>query len=137
MTEALVGIATLKAAGAEQRAMNRWSNLFFEHLNVSVRRDSFSAVLDTAMGGLRLLAPLLLLWVGPFQVLHGVMTLGTMLALNALAVAFLTPLERPNGFLCNAGTYELLVMMLHICAFSMIALTLLDHPFTIHYMDER
>src|SRR6266700_3489019 len=93
MTEALVGIATLKAAGAEQRAMNRWSNLFFEHLNVSVRRDSFSAVLDTAMGGLRLLAPLLLLWVGTFQVLHGVMTLGTMLGLNALAAAFLTPLE--------------------------------------------
>jgi ABC-type bacteriocin/lantibiotic exporter with double-glycine peptidase domain len=93
MTEALVGIATLKAAGAEQRAMTRWSNLFFEHLNVSVRRDSLSAVLDTAMGGLRLLAPLFLLWVGTFQVLHSGMTLGTMLALNALAVAFLTPLE--------------------------------------------
>jgi ATP-binding cassette subfamily B protein len=93
MTEALVGIATIKAAGAEQKAMSRWSNLFFEHLNVSVRRDSLSAVQDTVRGGLRLLAPLFLLWVGTFQVLHGVMTLGTMLALNALAVAFLTPLE--------------------------------------------
>lgn len=99
MTEALVGIATLKAAGAEQQAMNRWSNLFFEHLNVSVRRDSLSSVLDTAMNSLRLLSPLLLLWVGTLQVLHGVMTVGTMLALNALAAAFLTPL----GSLASSG----------------------------------
>lgn len=92
MAEALMGIATIKAAGAEQRAFNRWSNLFFEHLNVSTRRDAFSSTLDTLMSSLRLLAPLLLLWVGTLQVLHGTMTLGTMLALNALAAAFLSPL---------------------------------------------
>lgn len=92
MTEALIGIATLKAAGAEQQAFHRWSNLFFEHLNVSVRRDSFASVMNTVLSSLRLLAPLLLLWVGTLQVLQGAMTLGTMLALNALAASFLMPL---------------------------------------------
>ncbi|HEU5377251.1 MAG TPA: peptidase domain-containing ABC transporter, partial [Ktedonobacteraceae bacterium] len=91
MTEALIGIATIKAAGAEQRAFHRWSNLFFEHLNISVRRDSFASVLETLMGGLRLLAPLLLLWVGTLEVLHSAMTVGTMLSLNALAATFLAP----------------------------------------------
>lgn len=99
MAEALMGIATLKAAGAEQQAFTRWSNLFFEHLNVSVRRDSLASALNTLLGSLRLLAPLLLLWVGTMQVLQGTMTLGTMLALNALAAAFLTPL----GSLANSA----------------------------------
>ncbi len=34
MTEALMGIATLKSSGSEHRALHRWSNLFFDHLNV-------------------------------------------------------------------------------------------------------
>lgn len=92
MAEALMGMATLKAAGAEQQAFQRWSNLFFEHLNLSVRRDSLASALNTLMSSLRALAPLLLLWVGTLQVLQGAMTLGAMLALNALAAAFLTPL---------------------------------------------
>lgn len=99
MAEALMGIATLKAAGAEQQALHRWSNLFFEHLNVSVRRDSLASGLNTLIGSLRLLAPLLLLWIGTLQVLHGAMTVGTMLALNALAAAFLTPF----GSLANSA----------------------------------
>ncbi len=45
------------------------------------------------MGGLRTLAPLLLLWLGTIQILNGSMTVGTMLAVNALATAFLTPLS--------------------------------------------
>src|SRR5581483_3545039 len=87
-----MGIATIKAAGAEHRALHRWSNLFFEHLNASVSRDYLAAVLSTITGTLSTLAPLLLLWFGSIQVLRGSMSVGTMLALNVLAVAFLTPL---------------------------------------------
>lgn len=93
MTEALVGIATLKASGAEERAMHRWSNLFFEHLNISVRRDYLSSALGSLQGSLTALAPLLLLLFGTMQVMSGAMSLGTMLALNALAAAFLAPLS--------------------------------------------
>jgi ATP-binding cassette subfamily B protein len=99
MVEALAGIATIKAAGAEQRALQRWSNLFFDHLNTSVRRDSLTSVLDTFFLTLRVLAPLALLWVGTWQVLQGTMSVGTMLALNALAVSFLAPLSS----LANSG----------------------------------
>jgi ATP-binding cassette subfamily B protein len=38
------------------------------------------------------LAPLFLLWLGAVQVLNGTLALGTMLALNALAIIFLVPL---------------------------------------------
>ena len=93
LVEALSGVATLKASGAEAQSLNYWSDLFFKHLNISLRRSHFSAVIDTLMTTLRLFSPLFLLWVGALYVLEGTMTLGTMLALNTLAVAFLTPLS--------------------------------------------
>ena len=92
LTEALIGVATLKASGAEHRVLDHWSNLLMKHLNVSVRKNHLSAMLDSALLTLRTLAPLMLLWIGARQVLNGEMTLGTMLALNALAIACLQPL---------------------------------------------
>jgi len=92
LTEALSGVATLKASGAEHRVLDHWSNLLMRHLNVTVRKNHLSAMLDSALLTLRTLAPLLLLWIGARQVLDGTMTLGTMLALNALAIACLQPL---------------------------------------------
>jgi ABC-type bacteriocin/lantibiotic exporter with double-glycine peptidase domain len=93
MTEMLTGITTIKAAGAEQRAFERWSNLFFEQLNVTLRMDYLSSTVSIFMGTLQTLSPLLLLWIGTFDVLNGTMQIGTMLALNALAAAFLAPLS--------------------------------------------
>ena len=97
MAEVLMGITTVKAAGAEDRVLQRWSNLFFEHLNASVPRDYLASVLSTLINTLNLLAPLLLLWFGTVQVLQGSMSIGAMLALNALAVSFLTPLTSLAG----------------------------------------
>jgi ABC-type bacteriocin/lantibiotic exporter with double-glycine peptidase domain len=90
--EALVGIATLKAAGAEDRAFDRWSNLFFDHLNISLRYNYVSGTLGGILTVLPTFGPLALLWVGATQVLNGSISLGTMVALIALAGAFFAPL---------------------------------------------
>jgi ATP-binding cassette, subfamily B, bacterial len=90
--EALSGIATLKASGSEDRALDRWSNLYFKELGVSLQRDHLMVLLETAQTMLRTLSPLVLLWVGALFVLNGQMSLGTMLAINVLATSFLTPL---------------------------------------------
>lgn len=92
MAEALAGMATLKAAGAEQQALEHWTNLFLEQLNVSVRRNYLSVLIGGAQSILRALTPLALLWLGASQVMDGSMSTGTMFALNALASAFLGPL---------------------------------------------
>lgn len=92
LVEALVGIATLKVSGAEDRALDHWSNLFFKQLNVSLRQGQLSAIIGSAMTALRTFSPLILLWVGVLRVLDGTMSLGTMLALNALATSALMPL---------------------------------------------
>ena len=92
MNEILAGIATIKAAGAEHRAFNRWENFFFNEMNVSLRLNYLSSVIGNLLTIITILAPLLLLWVGALQVIAGVMSIGTMLALNVLAVQFLVPL---------------------------------------------
>jgi len=92
LVEAIKGIATLKASGTESRAYDRWSNLFFEQLNVSMDRSRLSAVIDAGLGAIRGACPLLLMWFGVLQVLDGRMALGTMLAVNSLAASFLAPI---------------------------------------------
>jgi ABC-type bacteriocin/lantibiotic exporter with double-glycine peptidase domain len=91
LTEALVGICTIKASGTEDRVLDHWSNLFFKDLNASLRRNRLATLIETLRQTLQALLPLLLLWVGARDVLRGAMSLGAMLALIALAAAFLVP----------------------------------------------
>jgi ABC-type bacteriocin/lantibiotic exporter with double-glycine peptidase domain len=93
ITEALGGMKTLKAAGAEHRILDRWSNLFLEQMNISIRRNYLVSVIDTLMSTFNICAPLILLWIGTIQVINGGMEVGVMLALNALAGAVLTPVS--------------------------------------------
>ena len=92
LVQVLSGIETVKASAAEQRALAHWSNLFHRHQNVFVRRAQLSAIVGTAVSTLNMATPLVLLWMGTAAVVEGHLTVGTMLGLNMLAVAFLTPL---------------------------------------------
>ena len=89
----LSGIETLKAMGAEQRSIEQWSNLFVDELNVSIARGKLSAVFDSLLGAFGTASTFIILIFGGFQVIAGELTLGTMLALSALAKSFLTPLS--------------------------------------------
>ncbi|MBN1204473.1 MAG: peptidase domain-containing ABC transporter [Myxococcaceae bacterium] len=91
--EMLTGIQTLKAFGVEHQAVQRFSELFVNVLNVSLRRGRLTAWVEALNGSLRIAAPMVLLSFGALQVLSGGMTLGAMLGLNALAGALLVPLS--------------------------------------------
>ncbi len=91
--EMFSGVETLKAAGAERRAVTHWTNLFVAEMNVSLRRGRLSALVETAIHGLALLSPVALLLVGAHLVVTGQLSLGAMLALAALGGAFLEPLS--------------------------------------------
>jgi ABC-type bacteriocin/lantibiotic exporter with double-glycine peptidase domain len=92
--ELLAGIEALKAAGAEQRGVERWANLFAAEVNAALARGRMNATIDAVMSGLRMASPLAILAFGTAQVLAGNLSLGTMLALSALAVGFLEPLAQ-------------------------------------------
>lgn len=86
------GIGTLKAIGAEQQAVDRWSSLFVDELNVSLSRGRLDALFEAAMNTLTTASPFVVLAFGASEVLSGRLSLGTMLAASALAIGFLTPL---------------------------------------------
>jgi ABC-type bacteriocin/lantibiotic exporter with double-glycine peptidase domain len=93
LIETFAGIATVKAAGGEGRALARWSQRFGVFLDASLRRGQTAAQLESLHNALRAAAPLALLWLGAQRVMTGEMTLGTMLALTALATAALSPIS--------------------------------------------
>jgi len=88
LLEALAGLDTLKASGAEDRALNGWNKLYLTSLDVSLRRNHLTVLIDTLMSGLRSFSPIVLLWVGALQVLDHEVSLGAMLAQNAIAMTF-------------------------------------------------
>jgi ATP-binding cassette, subfamily B, bacterial len=103
--ELLNGIETLKAMGCERRAQEQWTNAFVDVLNVSLRRGRLEAVIDTLQSALRLAAPLAVLGYGGMLVLSGQLSLGTMMALSAIATGFLAPLATLLG---TAKQFQLL-----------------------------
>jgi ABC-type bacteriocin/lantibiotic exporter with double-glycine peptidase domain len=88
----LAGIETVKAAGAEREAVQRWSDLFVQDLNVSLDRGRLDAIVNSVLDSLSVGSPLVILLYGAQLVIGGEMSLGTMLALSALAAGFLGPL---------------------------------------------
>lgn len=90
--EMLTGIETLKSMGAEYRAVDRWSNLFVDSLNVSLRRGKLDALVSSLLGGFSMGAPLIILGMGTKLVLDGDLSLGAMLGISALGTGFLGPL---------------------------------------------
>src|SRR5207302_11275686 len=92
VAQVLAGIESLKAAGTEHRAVERWASLYTEELRTSVATGRLSAVVESVLSGLRIAAPLLILTVGALTVLAGQMSIGTLVKLSMIATGFLTPL---------------------------------------------
>jgi ATP-binding cassette, subfamily B, bacterial len=93
LIESLTGITTLKASGVEESTLARWSGLLEKQLAASAQRNRLTARIEAALTAMRVFSPLFLLWLGGIQVIGGSMSLGTMLAVSALAAAFLQPVS--------------------------------------------
>jgi ATP-binding cassette subfamily B protein len=87
----LAGIETLKSSGIEHRAIDRWTGLYIDELNVNLERGRLSAWTDSLLSAMKMASPLVILMVGAWQAARGIYPLGQMLAWNALAVNVLTP----------------------------------------------
>jgi len=104
--ELFAGIETLKSMGLEGQAVDRWSHLFIDTLNVSLARGRVNALFDALMSGLAIVSSLSLLTYGTYSVLNADMSLGTMLALNAMTISLLGGLSGLVGALPQAQVPE-------------------------------
>ncbi|HWM86942.1 MAG TPA: peptidase domain-containing ABC transporter [Kofleriaceae bacterium] len=93
LVQMLAGIETLKVSGAESQSLARWLNLHSAQLNVSLERSSLSAGVDTVRRALETLAPIGILIIGAMAVTGGQLSLGSLLAVSALAGGLFGPLS--------------------------------------------
>jgi ATP-binding cassette subfamily B protein len=93
----LAGMGMLKSMGVERLAVERWSDLYVNELNVAVSQGRLVAVFSSLLWALGAASPFVVLVYGALQVMYGELSLGTMLAVSAIAVAFLSPLSELVG----------------------------------------
>jgi ABC-type bacteriocin/lantibiotic exporter with double-glycine peptidase domain len=94
LVQLLAGMETLKCAGAEAAAVERYANLYADSLEASVQRGRFAAALEAFHSSMSALAPMAVLAAGAYAVISGTLSLGTMLAMSLLATSLFGPLER-------------------------------------------
>jgi ATP-binding cassette subfamily B protein len=92
LVQMLAGMETLKCAGAEASAVERYANLYADCLDMSVKRGRLAAGLEAFHASMSALAPMVILAVGAHAVITGALTLGTMLAMSSLATSLFGPL---------------------------------------------
>lgn len=109
LMETICAIETLKSLGAEHRAVEHWSNLFAAELNVSIAKGRLDAIFDAALHALRTTTTLALFALGVTQVMSGQLSLGEMMAVIAVASAFLAPVM---GLVSAGSSLQVLTMYL-------------------------
>lgn len=91
MVQTVSGMATVKATGAEEQAVERATDRILEWSRASLRSNLFSTSLENLGRTLQTLIPLAVLWIGAWLVLDGSLSVGTLLGFTWLASAVLAP----------------------------------------------
>lgn len=92
LVEVLGAISMIKTGDQERKVARRWAELASRWLTASMLRARLASLVEALSSPLRVLIPLLALWVGAHQVLAGGMSTGTMLAATWLAAAVVGPM---------------------------------------------
>lgn len=93
LVESLNGIQTVKAYNAERKA-NRETEIKFVKLLSSIFKLSWVSNLQSSLKiFVELVGGVIILWVGGVNVIHGEMTMGSLITFNSLLVYFLDPIK--------------------------------------------
>jgi subfamily B ATP-binding cassette protein HlyB/CyaB len=92
LMEALGGIETIKGMGSERPVRLKWEKKYVKALEVQYRSASFNILVGLASQLLHAATTIVILWVGASLVLERELTIGQLMAFNALMGSVLAPL---------------------------------------------
>lgn len=92
LMEALGGIETIKGMGSERPVRLKWEKKYVKALEVQYRSQSFNIVVGLASQLLHAATTIAILWVGADLVLARELSIGQLIAFNALMGSVLAPL---------------------------------------------
>lgn len=93
LVESINGIETVKAYNAESKANFETEKKFVTLLRSVFRFGFFNNVQSSLKGFVQAVGGIIILWVGAHQVIKGNMTIGQLIAFNALLAYFLEPIQ--------------------------------------------
>ncbi len=93
LLQTLASVGTIKATGAEPHVVAGLKERIVGWTSSALHRGHLDARVDTFSGMLRMLAPLLVLWLGAWRVLDGQLSVGTLLGFVWLSAAVLGPMS--------------------------------------------
>ncbi|RLC09802.1 MAG: peptidase C39 [Deltaproteobacteria bacterium] len=91
LVETLGGAEIVKGMGVERSMRLKWEKKYAKTLDLRYRAQMFTALIHTISGGLRAAATLTLLWAGAGMVLTQELTIGQLMAFNALFGSVMAP----------------------------------------------
>jgi len=92
LMEALGGIETIKGMGSERPVRLKWEKKYVKALEVQYRSQSFNILVGLGSQLLNSATTIVILWVGATLVLNRELTIGQLMAFNALMGSVLGPL---------------------------------------------
>ncbi|HOA97963.1 peptidase domain-containing ABC transporter [Acetivibrio saccincola] len=93
LVESLNGIETIKAFNAERKSNIETEKKFIKFLKSVFKGGWIYNLKNSLSGFVALVGSVVILWVGAYNVLNGEMTIGQLLAFNALLAYFLDPIK--------------------------------------------
>ncbi|MCU7491066.1 MAG: ATP-binding cassette domain-containing protein [Ignavibacteria bacterium] len=101
LIEAIHGIETIKANGTEWNVRNRWEESFLKSVNLSFKSQKLGLVSGVISQTLNTASTVAILWVGSNQVINGSMSIGQLMAFNALIGSVMGPIMSIVGLWDN------------------------------------
>lgn len=94
LTESLSGIATIKAYNSENSIVNKIELIFTKFVKTVGRAQSLANFQFGSQELITNIAMISILWIGGLQVIKGSITIGQLLAFNALLIFIITPIKK-------------------------------------------
>lgn len=94
LVEVVSGIQTVKALAVEPPLQRRWDEQLAGYVQASFRATSLVAVAGQVASCIQKSTTIVIMWVGAYQVIHGALSIGELIAFNMLAGQVTGPLLR-------------------------------------------
>ncbi|MBO0439998.1 peptidase domain-containing ABC transporter [Candidatus Enterococcus ikei] len=92
LVELFEGMETVKSSGSENQFYTKWREAFKNQIDLRTEKNRFSTWVRTLQTSIQFILPIVLIYVGLFQVTKGQLTLGQLISFNALSGAFIAPI---------------------------------------------
>ncbi|MBN1968208.1 MAG: ATP-binding cassette domain-containing protein [Candidatus Delongbacteria bacterium] len=92
MIESIQGIETIKANGVEWNIRSKWENKYLESVNMSFKMNKLDLISSVISQTINTFSSISILWYGATQVIDGKMSIGELMAFNAIIGSVMGPL---------------------------------------------